>query len=60
MTSATWECGDCSAPVLNSADVVSYFTLQEGEPAVYGSKEYEVVYNGYRFRFVSARNKALF
>lgn len=60
LTTVTWECGDSSAPVLRSADVVSYFTLQEGEAAVFGSKDYEVVYNGYLFRFVSAGNKALF
>lgn len=59
-TMATWECGDSSAPVLNSADIVSYYTLQEGEAAVYGSKDHEVVYNGYLFRFALAGNKALF
>ncbi|CAM9730404.1 unnamed protein product [Scytosiphon promiscuus] len=57
---ATWECGDSSAPVLNSADVVSFFSLEEGEAAVYGSKDHEVVYNGYLFRFASAGNKAMF
>lgn len=56
----TWECGTSSLPVLNSTDVVSYFTLEEGDGAVYGSREHEVVYGGYVFRFVSAENKALF
>ncbi|CAM9523032.1 unnamed protein product [Pylaiella littoralis] len=56
----TWECGTSLLPVLNSSDVVSYFSLEEGEGAVYGTEEHEVVYKGYLFRFESANNKALF
>ena len=56
----TLECGTSAEPVLNKADVVSYFTLKEGEAAMYGFEEYQVTYNGYTFLFVSAHNKALF
>lgn len=56
----TWQCGTSSLPVLNSTDVVSYFSLEEGEAAVYGTKAHEAMFNGYLFRFVSAKNKALF
>lgn len=65
-TSKTWECGASLAedgsvlPVLNGADVVSFFTLGDGEAAMYGTRDHEVVYNGYTFRFVTARNKAVF
>lgn len=57
---STWECGTSTEPVLNSADVVSYFSLKEGEAAMYGFEEHQVKYNGYTFLFVSAQNKALF
>lgn len=60
ITHRTWECGTSSRPVLNSADVVAYFSLEDGEGAIYGTVEHELVYNGYLFRFVSAENKALF
>lgn len=58
----TWECaasvtGD---PVMNGADTVSYFSLPEGEAALFGTEEYKVIYNGYTFWFVSGENKALF
>ncbi|CAM9763622.1 unnamed protein product [Ectocarpus sp. 13 AM-2016] len=56
----TWECGTSTEPVLNGADVVSYFSLKEGEAAMYGFEEYQVKYNGYTFMFASAQNKALF
>ncbi|CAN0450469.1 unnamed protein product [Ectocarpus sp. 12 AP-2014] len=56
----TWECGTSTEPVLNGADVVSYFSLKEGEAAMYGFEEYQVNYNGYTFMFASAQNKALF
>ncbi|CAN0276965.1 unnamed protein product [Ectocarpus sp. 12 AP-2014] len=56
----TWECGTSTEPVLNGADVVSYFSLKEGEAAMYGFEGYQVKYNGYTFMFASAQNKALF
>ncbi|CAB1108953.1 unnamed protein product [Ectocarpus sp. CCAP 1310/34] len=58
--STTWECGTSTEPVLNGADVVSYFSLKEGEAAMYGFEEYQVKYNGYTFLFASAQNKVLF
>lgn len=52
--------GDASLPVLEGVDVVSYFSLEETEPAVLGKQEHEAEYNGYRFWFASAENRAAF
>ena len=60
--SSTWECaGNATGdPVMEGADLVSYFSLRENKPAMYGTEQYETSYNGYRFWFVSEKNKALF
>lgn len=58
---ATWKCsGNVALPVLEGADMVSYFSLEDNAPAMFGSAEHESIYNGYRFWFVSEKNKALF
>lgn len=49
-----------SLPVLAGVDVVSYFSLDNGEAAIYGVPEYESVFRGYRFYFVSEEHKATF
>lgn len=49
-----------SLPVLEGVDVVSYFSLDDGEAAIYGVLEYESVFCGYRFYFVSEEHKATF
>lgn len=59
-TSKTWECAESSRPVLKGVDVVSYFSLEQHEAAMYGTEEHESVFGGYKFLFVSAENKALF
>lgn len=55
---------DCAnphtAPALHRVDLVEYFSLQAGEPAVTGKSEHAAVHGGYRFLFSSAANKALF
>lgn len=56
----TSECTPPSLPVLEGADMVSYFSLEEGDGAVFGDEQYESVYNGYRFWFQSEENQALF
>lgn len=57
----TKECaGNAKLPVLKGVDVVSYFSLIDGEPAMFGFEEFESVFNGYRFLFTSEENKALF
>lgn len=40
--------------------MVEYFSLEKGDAAVYGLPEHEVILNGYRFFFASAKNKKLF
>lgn len=45
---------------MNGADVVSYFSLEEGQEAMFGSTEHVSVLNGYTFRFISKENKDLF
>lgn len=58
---STAQCtGDLSLPVLNGADLVAYFSLEEHGAAIFGVADYEAVYGGYRFLFASAENKALF
>lgn len=58
----TWECAGnrTGFPVMEGADLVSYFSLPVGEAAMYGTEEYQARYNGYTFFFVSEENKALF
>lgn len=55
---------DCAnpklAPVVQGVDLVGYFSLQPEEPAVAGRAEHAAVYEGYRYFFSSAENKALF
>lgn len=55
--------GACTSPsnfVMQGVDLVAFFSLQQGNPAVKGSPEYASIYNGYRFMFSSSENKALF
>ena len=59
----TWT--DCATtiagdPVLEGADLVSYFSLTDGQAAMYGTEQHEASYHGYTFWFVSEENKALF
>lgn len=57
----TWQCaGDLSLPVMKGADLVSYFSLEEGDVAMYGTPEHQSSYGEYLFLFVSEENKALF
>ena len=58
----TWNCAGnfTGDPVLEGADLVSYFSLTENQPAMYGTEQYETSYNGYKFWFVSEENKAIF
>ena len=58
----TWECAENATgdPVIEGADLVSYFSLTEKQPAMYGTEQHEASYNGYKFWFVSEENKALF
>ena len=57
----TAECsGDRSVPVLKGVDFVAYRSLEGGQPAVYGSEHYSVVFQDYLFYFSSIQNKLLF
>lgn len=58
----TWQCaGNVTGfPVMEGADLVSYFSLAAGGSAKFSTGEYEARYNGYTFWFVSETNKALF
>lgn len=53
-------CATASEPVMEGADLTSYFSLKAGSAAVFGVAEHESVYNGYRFWFASEENKAQF
>lgn len=52
--------GDTTVPVLMGVDLVAYFSLEKDAPAVFGSKYYTSIYNGYLFYFSSAENQQLF
>lgn len=57
----TAECtGDFSLPVLAGVDVVAYFSLNEGEPPVYGTENYMALFGAYRFYFGSMGNLRTF
>lgn len=55
---------DCANPqtaaVVQGVDLVEYFSLQTGEPAVAGKADLAVMHEGYRFLFSTADNKAIF
>lgn len=66
---SSWRASDhtvtqCTSPVGNFAlkgvDVVAYFSLEEGDEAVWGSTDFVATFGGYRYLFASAENKALF
>ncbi|CAB1096374.1 unnamed protein product [Ectocarpus sp. CCAP 1310/34] len=59
-SAVTSECATASKVVMEGADLTRYFSLELGAAAVYGVEEYEALYNGYRFWFESAENKAMF
>lgn len=57
----TMECtGNTDLPVLEGADVVAYYSLEDGEPAKIGKQDHTSNFNGYKFWFISRENKALF
>lgn len=52
--------GDVELPVLNGADLVAYYSLEDDEAAVFGDAGFSSEFNGYKFYFASEENKALF
>lgn len=57
---STSKCNFKQDPVNFGYDVVSYWSLEDDEPAVEGSQLYKSEYNGYKFRFSSQENKDTF
>ena len=54
---------DCMAGAtfaLQGVDLVAYFSLGEGDEPVLGSSDHVAAYGDYRFKFSSAKNRALF
>jgi len=57
---STLKCNFKENPVNFGYDLVSYWTLKDGEAAVQGSQLYNSEYNGYKFRFSTQENKDIF
>ncbi|CAN0007734.1 unnamed protein product [Ascophyllum nodosum] len=57
----TQECtGNRYLPAVRGVDLVAYFSLEQGQPAVYGSDKHSTEYHGYLFFFSSLQNKIIF
>lgn len=58
---STSQCaGDSELPVMNGADLVAYYSLEDDEAAVFGDASISSEFNGYKFYFASEENKELF